>query len=235
MGDRRTFLSAGAHGGALVLAWPALAAGQGANGERHVSAVEDLCREHGILRRALLVYEAAAERLDSGADEVPAPALARTARLFRQFGEDYHERKLEEHMIFPMVRKLKGPVSRYPDILEKQHDRGRELTGYVLEVARGPRIGSANRQPLSRALRQFVIMYAHHAAREDTVVFPAWEGSMSRPAYANMSQAFEDVEKQFFGHDGFDDGLKQIMAIERDFGLEDLAALTMPRPPRPRA
>lgn len=54
---------------------------------------------------------------------MPPPALARTARLFRTFGEDYHERRLEEQIIFPMVRRLKGPVARFPDILQQQHER----------------------------------------------------------------------------------------------------------------
>ena len=32
-------------------------------------------------------------------------AIARTAKLFRSFGEDYHERKLEEAYIFPAYEK----------------------------------------------------------------------------------------------------------------------------------
>ena len=61
-----------------------------------VTAAEDLMREHGILRRALLVYQESAMRLRQDAASVPPDALEKAANLFRVFGEDYHERKLEE-------------------------------------------------------------------------------------------------------------------------------------------
>ena len=54
-----------------------------------VLAVEDLMREHGVLRRALLVYAQAADQLRCG-QAIPADALHRAAELFRRFGEDYH-------------------------------------------------------------------------------------------------------------------------------------------------
>ena len=41
-------------------------------------------REHGVLRRALLVYRASAVRLRSGGDAVTASALSATAKLFRK-------------------------------------------------------------------------------------------------------------------------------------------------------
>lgn len=227
MADRRVFLRGAAQAGALA-ALPAAATVHAAEGGKGVSATEDLMREHGVLRRALLVYQTAALRLDSGNGQVPAAALARTAKLFRTFGEDYHERRLEEQIIFPAVRKLKGAVARYPDILHQQHDRGRELTAYVMEVARGGRLASGSEKPLARALHQFALMYEHHAAREDTDVFPAWKDSLPAKAYKEMGEQFEHIEKQVFGHDGFEDALKQIEEIEREMGLADLATLTMP-------
>lgn len=40
-------------------------------------------REHGVLRRALLVYSEAALRLVHGHPDVPLDAIGRTAALFR--------------------------------------------------------------------------------------------------------------------------------------------------------
>src|SRR3982750_2193533 len=56
-----------------------------------VTATEDLMREHGVLRRALLVYTAAVGKLRTDASSVPPDALRKTAQLFRAFGEEYHE------------------------------------------------------------------------------------------------------------------------------------------------
>jgi len=59
--------------------------------EKEVAAAEDLMREHGILRRTLLVYGEAATRLTQRPDSVSPEALQRGAKLFRSFGEEYHE------------------------------------------------------------------------------------------------------------------------------------------------
>lgn len=199
--------------------------------EEEVTANEDLMREHGILRRALLVYEEAARRLLREPARVPPGPLLRTARVFRDFGEDYHERKLEEQYIFPAVRKLKGPAAAYPDTLQQQHDRGRELTNYVMRVAGGPSIAGVHAEPLARALREFNLMYQHHTAREDTIVFTAWKESLSGRAYKEMGERFEDIEKKTFGHDGFDDAAAQMARIESEMGIADIARFTVAKPP----
>jgi hypothetical protein len=66
-----------------------------------VTATEDLMREHGVLRRALLVYSETAAKLRNNPSSVAPDALQKTAQLFRVFGEEYHERRLEEAYIFP--------------------------------------------------------------------------------------------------------------------------------------
>src|SRR5262245_58121939 len=147
--------------------------------EGEVSAVEDLMREHGIIRRALLVYTAVAGKLRSNPASVPPAALQKTAELFRAFGEDYHEKLLEETYIFPPLRKASGPAASYPDILVIQHGRGREITDYILSVTRGGKLASANARPLAGAMDSLVLMYRHHAAREDTIVFPAWKKTLA--------------------------------------------------------
>ena len=52
-----------------------------------VTAVEDLMREHGILRRALLVYREAATRLRQDPGSIPPDTLEKAANLFRVLGE----------------------------------------------------------------------------------------------------------------------------------------------------
>lgn len=200
--------------------------------EKEVEAAEDLMREHGVLRRALLAYSAAAARLRNGnASGVPARALAQAASLFRSFGEDYHERALEEKHVFPVVERGKGQAARYPAILKAQHDRGRLITDYVAAVTRTGRIAPADRAPLSKALEAFVLMYEHHAAIEDTVVFPAWKDALPDKQYKELSQQFEELENKMFGKDGFEDAVKRVSVIEKDLGLSDLASLTAPLPP----
>src|SRR5438046_10760446 len=81
-----------------------------------VTATEDLMREHGVLRRALLVYQETANKLRD-TSTIPSEPLQKTAQLFRAFGEEYHEKKLEEAYIFPAVKKAGGAAAAYADIL----------------------------------------------------------------------------------------------------------------------
>jgi hemerythrin-like domain-containing protein len=76
-------------------------------------------------------------------------------------------------------------------------------------------------------------MYRHHAAIEDTVVFPAWKQVVSAERYRELSDRFEDLEHQMFGEDGYEDAVKRIGAVEEAFGIADLAASTAPVPPLP--
>src|SRR5205814_8417292 len=102
--------------------------------EQATGAVEDLMREHGVLRRCILVYRECAGPLRIEPRGVDASALNETAKLFRSFGEDYHEKKLEEAHIFPRVRHLVSGAEAPVAVLMAQHARGREITDYILSV-----------------------------------------------------------------------------------------------------
>jgi hemerythrin-like domain-containing protein len=197
-----------------------------------VTAVEDLMREHGILRRALLVYQESVVRLRQDAASVPAEALEKTAQLFRVFGEEYHESRLEEAYIIPLIRKVQGPVAAYADVLVAQHARGREITDYVLSVTKGDHISAHQVEGVTKALESFVRMYEHHAAIEDTVVLPAWKKTAGEQEYSEMSEKFEDIETEIFGEDGFESALHRMEEIESSLGLTNLDMFTAPPPPK---
>jgi len=203
--------------------------------EPEVTATEDLMREHGVLRRALLVYTESIPKIRSNVATFDAGALYRTGVLFRDFGENYHEKMLEEEHIFPVVRKGTGEAPRLVDVLLAQHARGREITSYLLAVTKGGRIATANAEPLARSLEAFVLMYRNHAAREDTVVFPAWKTHFTNQQLDELSDRFEDIERKMFGKDGFDDAVEKISAIETSLGFGDLSQFTAPPPPAIKA
>lgn len=199
-------------------------------GGEEVSANEDLMREHGVLRRALLIYALAAPKLRTDPTSISPTALHKTAVLFRNFGEDYHERRLEEPFIFPAIKGQSPEFARYVDILLAQHQRGREVTDFIMSRTGGQKLTDSRALP--DALDSFVLMYQEHTAREDTIIFPAWHKSLSQSDYEKMGDKFEDIERQQFGHDGFDDAVKQIGQIEAELNVEDLAQFTAAAPPK---
>jgi len=148
------------------------------------------------------------------------------------FGEEYHEKKLEEAYIFPAVKKVGGEAASYPDILVAQHNRGREITEYIINVTQGAKLGANNAEPLAKVFEAFVLMYRNHAAREDTIIFPAWKETMNGKQLDEMNDRFEDIEHEQFGEDGFENAVKQIAAIEGSLGLADINQFTAPLPPK---
>jgi hypothetical protein len=116
-----------------------------------VSATEDMMREHGVLRRTLIVYSELSNRLRGGGGQIEPSALADAAKLFQEFGEQYHERMLEEQYVFPEVRKAGGPNERLVEVLLAQHRRGREITDYLYRMGSSGRL-SEQADSLSSAL-----------------------------------------------------------------------------------
>ena len=197
---------------------------------KEVTATEDLMREHGVLRRALLIYQESAVKLRANAAAVAPEALQKTAKLFRAFGEEYHEKKLEEAFIFPKVKNSNGLAAAYVGVLTAQHERGREVTDYILAVTAAAKLASANVEPLARAMETLGRMYQHHAAIEDTIVFPAWKQTMTKDQMDETGDKFEAIEQHEFGKDGYEDAVKQIGEIETSLGLADLGQFTAPPP-----
>jgi hypothetical protein len=106
--DRRVFLRSGIIFSGAAFAGVGLLHGAEAEKknkekEAEVGPPEDLMREHGVLKRVLLIYDEVLRRIDAKQD-FPPEALADAARIIRSFVEDYHE-KLEEDFLFPALRK----------------------------------------------------------------------------------------------------------------------------------
>jgi hemerythrin-like domain-containing protein len=188
-------------------------------GETEVSPAEDLMREHGVLKRVLLVYREGMRRLETR-ERAPREAIAEGAAVIRTFIEDYHER-LEEELLFPRFRTA-GVLVELVGILEKQHRVGRVLTDRITRFSRN----GGDRRGLAEALAAFVRMYEPHEAREDTVLFPAIHTIVRPKEYRALGEEFEDREHRLFGAEGFEGMVKRVAELEKAVGIDDLARVT---------
>lgn len=198
-------------------------------GEDEVTANEDLMREHGVLRRVLIVYREAGPLIVSGA-RIDVGALNQAATLFRAFGEQYHEKMLEEAYVFPAVQKAGGAAAQLPDILLAQHERGRQITDYIIDQTKAGAIATGQAAAMAKAITGFARMYEAHSAREDTVVFPAFKRTLGEHRFKELGEQFEEIEHKQFGADGFDAALSRVGAIEQALGLSDLSHFTAALP-----
>jgi len=193
--------------------------------EEDVSPSEDLMREHGVLKRIMLVYDEAGRRLRSPDGDVPPDAIQQSASLIRSFIEDYHE-KLEENFLFPRYRKANVLVDLV-DVLTTQHKAGRRVTEEILQAATLAALkDDAKRKHLAALLHQFNRMYAPHEAREDTVLFPALRRIVTPNEYDALGEDFERKEHALFGKDGFEGIVEKVAGIEKRLGIYDLAQFT---------
>lgn len=192
--------------------------------EEEVSPAEDLMREHGVLKRILLIYGETIRRIRAKED-LPPQALKDSATIIRTFIEDYHE-KLEEDHLFPRFRKANKLVDLV-DVLLKQHQAGRKLTDSTLRLSTPEALKKQEeRKTLAESLRLFIRMYNPHEAREDTVLFPAFSGIVSAHEYDALGEDFEKKEHELFGQDGFHGVVERVAAIEKTLGIYDLAQFT---------
>jgi hemerythrin-like domain-containing protein len=225
---RRRFLAAGGAWIAASAALPVIADEHTEPrdaGEEEVSPPEDLMREHGVLRRILLIYDEILWRRLAHDQDFPPEVLAGSAEIVRGFVEDYHE-KLEEDYVFPRFRKA-GKALELVDTLLAQHRGGRVLTDAILQRA-NPRAlkDPGERAKLMASLRLFARMYRPHAAREDTVLFPALRSIVSPHELAALGEQFEDNERELFGEEGFEGVVGHVAELERKLGIYDLADFT---------
>ena len=180
-------------------------------------------REHGVLRRVLFLYDEAVARLEAGRDPQPE-VISGGAGIIRRVVEDYHE-KLEENFIFPRMEAA-HQQAELVTILRQQHVAGRRVTDAILAQAKGPLRDAEDRKRLAAALRSYNRMYRPHAAREDTVLIPAFHKLLGDDAYEELGEQFEDQEHKVLGPKGFEDAVAEIARLEATYGLGDLAKFT---------
>jgi hemerythrin-like domain-containing protein len=225
--NRRHFiLKSGTILGAVALLGPAraLAAAEPELKTVEVTPTEDLMQEHGVLRRLLLIYDDLGSRLQPG-KEAPLAVLKEATGLMRRFVEDYHEKDEEEYLFtrFDQAGKMVDLVK----ILYQQHRAGRQVTAHLQESLTPALLSQApGRARVAAYLHAFTRMYRPHAAREDTVLYPAFRSVISPREFLALGETFEDKEEKLFGKHGFEKIVAQVADLEKQLGIYELAQFT---------
>jgi hemerythrin-like domain-containing protein len=181
-------------------------------------------REHGVLRRILLIYEESIKRMESG-QPAPITDINESAGIILRVVQDYHE-KLEEDYVFPVFQTT-GRQLHLVSTLKTQHERGRAVTAQIIKLCASKDANDkAMQKELIQNMRSFINMYRPHAAREDTVLFPQFHKILSEKQFDSLGDLFESKEKQLFGADGFEEMVAAVAAIEIRLGINNLDKFT---------
>ena len=193
-------------------------------GEPLITPGEDLMREHGVLERVLVVWAESEAPLREGR-QVDVSALSDSVELVKRFIEGYHER-LEEELLFPRLAEA-GRERALVRTLEEQHEVGHGITAELRTLLDRP-LDAASRARIAERMASYARMYAAHASREDTIVFPAFR-EIAGARYAELGEQFERLEHEILGEGGFDQAVAEVSRIERALGLHELARYTPER------
>ena len=220
---RRRFLKvAGAAGlSGLGMAVGDGTARAGSEEETWKPASEELMLEHGVVHRMLLVFDEAADRVESG-EGLPS-AVNDSAAIVDEFIENYHE-ELEEQLIFPALEQA-GEHATMVEQLRRQHEVGRQLTGQAYNLlGRGQITKAATRGRLVDTMRSYARMYRAHASWEDTVAFAGLRDVMGKEKFREVSRSIESIRAEKLGDRAFQNTLERLSAIEEALGIANLTA-----------
>ncbi|HEX4423119.1 MAG TPA: hemerythrin domain-containing protein [Kofleriaceae bacterium] len=223
--------AAGADTGAVAGAVAGVVAGAvaGAVIEGEPTPLEDLMIEHAVLERVLLIYEAGIRRLATPHGELDPAVIARAGGIIRRYIEDHHERDEEQH-VFPRLERV-GVELALIQTLRTQHAAGRRLTSEVIDRATAAGVRDPDgRARLAAAMQRFLWMYRPHAARETTVLFPAFRKAVPQAEYDQLRVTLERSERATLGAHVFDTMMSEVCALEAALGIGDLDAFTPEMP-----
>jgi hemerythrin-like domain-containing protein len=226
--SRRGLLIGGSGVAGLAIGAGGAVAGEKLTGSATATSVTspsvDLMHEHGVLKRVLLVYREAVDRLRGGRS-LRADALAEAATVVHDFIEGFHE-GLEEAYVFPRLQGAGRQVTTVNTLLV-QHAHGRRLTQGILHGATEAGLEQASaRGRVADDLAGFVRMYEPHEAREDTVIFPAFREVTPDDEFARLGERFAEAQQQQFGRHAFADVVDRVADVEKAFGIYDLSQFT---------
>ena len=193
--------------------------GAEAVGSAGLNAIESLMRGHGLLMRAVIIYDVSKDRIFKGQTVDPSLIL-KTASVFHDYLEEFHE-KMEEKYIFASLEKERLHFASIQE-LKIQHGTGYELTSRITSLTKNGKQASE----LGTLLDDFVKMYRHHAAWEDTVIFPAFDFMEKKSDLSELSATFDLEENKILGHSGFRSFLNQIADVEKQLGIYELSTST---------
>jgi hemerythrin-like domain-containing protein len=189
-----------------------------------VPPTEDLMREHGILRRIMLIYDEIARRLKQGS-EFPLQVLAAANDIIRRFMQDYHETNEQFHVFnrFGNTGKMVELVA----LLYQQHLAGRKLIDRVNILSTEDHLKNpAARLRVAEFLHTFNQVYRRHAAWEDTVLFPAFRSVISPQDFTAVGETFAREEEKLFGPDGYEKMVGQVADLEKKLAIHNLQQFT---------
>jgi hemerythrin-like domain-containing protein len=164
-----------------------------------MSATDVLREEHRGVERMLNIVEAATQQLEAGR-EVPPDLFANAVDFFRGFTDGCHHAK-EEEKLFPAMEQHGLPRQGGPiGVMLMEHEQGRALVRAMAEAVGQYEQGDKSAVPaLIQNGRGYVGLLRQHIAKENGILFPMVDQTLSGQEQARLFDEFETIERERTG------------------------------------
>ena len=155
--------------------------------------IEDLIKEHGPVKLILRILEKVNGQLEAG-KEINATDLENAVAFIREFADKCHHGK-EENLLFPAMKENNiSEEMTLIDILVEEHKVGRNFVKSMAEA-----ISEKNNTKFIENARGYITLLDQHIDKENHILFPMANKSLSEEKQKELAIGFEDVEKNIIG------------------------------------
>ncbi len=181
-----------------------------------MNATEELRAEHEGILIMLKIMETICDRLESG-EPVDMAHLEGIIEFLRVFAEQCHHGK-EEDILFPAMEKAGVPREGGPiGVMLTEHGVGRNCIRRMGDALQAMKAGDKDAQRrFVDAAREYIGLLRDHINKENGVLFPVAEHTLSPDELSLISQQFENLETEKIGqgrHESFHRMMDELAGI----------------------
>jgi hemerythrin-like domain-containing protein len=160
---------------------------------------EQLKEEHKAIKLVLKILEKFCEKLESKG-KVNPEHLKQTLEFIKGFADKCHHAK-EEELLFPAMEEAGIPKQGGPiGVMLLEHTMGRDYVKGMSEA--GEKYGAGDQKVSSQIIesaRNYIALLTQHIEKEDNILFPMADMSLSKERQENLSKEFESLERERIG------------------------------------
>lgn len=161
--------------------------------------IETMMAEHELIVQVLASLNALAEALAAGRP-IARQDVADFGRFFREFADKCHHGKEENRLFSKMVEagfpRHSGPIA----VMLAEHDAGRQEVRGLVEIGAGSGSLSATETAKTVACaRQFVPLLYAHIQKENNILYPMAQRTISPVEFARLDQSCEAFDREVLG------------------------------------
>ncbi len=160
--------------------------------------VAELIQEHGPVKMVLRVLEKMCEKIDKKED-LDKSELEQAMYFIREFADNCHHGKEESVLFVIMKRNSNIRDNGLVDELVKEHEAGRVLAQNMADA-----VSSNDMEKFKRNSLDYVKLIDQHIFKENTVLFPMVERSLTDDEQKELEGGFLHMEREVIGKEQHD-------------------------------